>query len=155
MGRSSGYPCRSLSEMSNGLSIRPYLDADFQAVNALWQACDLTRPWNDPQKDIDFCCHSPASALFVGESEGNLVATIMTGHDGHRGVIYYLAVHPDQQGNDFGRTMVRHAEKWLQVLGVWKVNLMIRDDNAGVRDFYQAIGYEEEPRIVMARRIAE
>lgn len=49
--------------------------------------------------------------------------------------------------------MVRHGEEWLKELGVWKVNLMIRDDNASVRNFYQAIGCEEEPRIVMARRL--
>jgi hypothetical protein len=49
--------------------------------------------------------------------------------------------------------MVRHGEEWLKELGVWKVNLMIRDDNASGRNFYQAIVCEEEPRIVMARRL--
>ena len=96
---------------------------------------------------------SPACCLLVGESEGKPVATIMVGHDGHRGVIYYLAVEPDQQGTQLGRAMVRHGEDWLKELGVWKVNLMIRYDNASVQNFYQAIGYEEEPRTVMARRL--
>jgi len=141
--------------MSSGLSIRPFDKGDHQAVTDLWQACNLTRPWNDPAKDIGFCIASPASRLFVGEVKDELIASIMTGHDGHRGVIYYLAVHPKHQGKDFGRQMVRHAENWLKDLGVWKVNLMIRDDNEPVRSFYQAIGYEEEPRIVMSRRLEE
>ena len=139
--------------MTSNLSIRPYEERDYRAVNELWQACNLTRPWNDPAKDIDFCLQSPASELFIGEKDGAIIATIMTGHDGHRGVIYYLAVQPDQQGNDFGRIMVHHAEAWLREKGVWKVNLMIRDDNETVHAFYQAVGYEEEPRIVMARRL--
>jgi ribosomal protein S18 acetylase RimI-like enzyme len=96
---------------------------------------------------------SPACCLLVGESKGKPVATIMVGHDGHRGVIYYLEVNTDQQGTQLGRAMVRHGEEWLKELGVWKVNLMIRDDNASGRNFYQAIVCEEEPRIVMARRL--
>jgi ribosomal protein S18 acetylase RimI-like enzyme len=139
--------------MPGDLSIRPYIDEDFNAVLALWQACDMTRPWNDPAKDINFCQNAPASCLFVGIKDDTVIATAMLGHDGHRGVLYYLAVHPDQQGKDYGRQMVRHGEDWLKGLGVWKLNLMIRDDNEPVRDFYQAIGYEEEPRIVMTRRL--
>lgn len=139
--------------MTSGFSIRPFSEGDRPNVIQLWQDCDLTRPWNDAGHDIDFCLHSPESALFVGVLEGDVIASIMTGHDGHRGVIYYLAVHPSLQGSGRGRDMVRHAESWLAERGVWKVNLMIRDDNEKVRDFYRSIGYEEEPRIVMARRI--
>jgi len=34
------------------LQIRPYEAADEVAVVALWHACGLTRPWNDPRRDI-------------------------------------------------------------------------------------------------------
>ena len=34
------------------MQIRPYLAADEAAIIDLWQACGLTRPWNDPKKDI-------------------------------------------------------------------------------------------------------
>ena len=141
--------------MTSELSIRPFDEAAKASVIQLWKDCELTRPWNDPAKDIDFCMAKPESILFVAEVDGRIIGSVMTGHDGHRGVIYYLAVHPDQQGRDFGRALVRHAEAWLKEKGVWKVNLMIRDDNDSVRDFYRAIGYEEEPRIVMARRLQE
>lgn len=156
MGRPLGHAHRPLiPPMTTELSIRPFKGADKANVIQLWNDCDLTRPWNNPAKDIDFCLAKPESTLFVGETDGRLIGSIMTGHDGHRGAIYYLAVHPDQQGRNFGRTLVRHAEDWLKKRGVWKVNLMIRDDNESVRDFYTAIGYEEEPRIVMARRLLE
>lgn len=141
--------------MPSALSIRPFKEGDKSPVIQLWTDCDLTRAWNDPAKDIDFCLKSPTSELFVGETGDDLIASIMTGHDGHRGVIYYLAVDPGHQGNDFGRQMVRYAENWLKERGVWKVNLMIRDDNEKVREFYLSIGYEEEPRIVMARRLKD
>ena len=44
-----------------------------------------------------------------------------------------------------------HAEAWLAGLGVPKVELMIREDNDVARGFYERIGYQCEPRILMAR----
>ena len=34
------------------MHIRPFRLTDETAVIALWQRCELTRPWNDPHKDI-------------------------------------------------------------------------------------------------------
>lgn len=139
--------------MTTALSIRAYTPDDFDAVRGLWNACGLTRPWNDPARDIDFCMETPTAALFVGEADDTLCATVMAGHDGHRGWLYYLGVAPDHQKNGHGEAMVRHAENWLRGLGVHKVLLMIRPENEAARDFYHAAGYEDEPRIVMARII--
>jgi hypothetical protein len=33
--------------------LRTYCEADREAVIALWHAVGLTRPWNDPGRDID------------------------------------------------------------------------------------------------------
>lgn len=75
----------------------------------------------------------------------------MCGHDGHRGWLYYLAVDPERRGERFGRAMVRHAEDWLRGLGVPKVELMIRETNAKVVQFYHALDYKTEPVITMSR----
>ena len=137
------------------LHIRTYKPDDLDAVVALWAACDLTRPWNSPIHDIAFCMDGPSSTLFIGERAGTIVATAMVGHDGHRGWIYYLATAPDLQRQGIGGKMVTHAEDWLREQGVGKLNLMIRDDNETVRDFYISIGYEAEPRIVMAKHLKD
>ena len=50
----------------------------------------------------------------------------MVGHDGHRGMFYYLAVDPARQRRGLGRAAVRAAEAWLAARGVWKVNLLVR-----------------------------
>ena len=34
------------------MQIRSYRPTDEAAVIALWQAAGLTRPWNDPKRDI-------------------------------------------------------------------------------------------------------
>lgn len=138
------------------IHIRPYIDADLERVTELWETCGLARPWNNPTRDIALCRDTPSSELFVGldqqghESRG-VVATVMTGSDGHRGWLYYLAVHPTLQRQGLARKMVCHAETWLAKQGIHKVQLMIRDDNEAVRMFYEKLGYAVEPRIIMSR----
>lgn len=134
------------------MEIRPYRDGDLAAVVALWQACDLTKPYNDPIADIAFCRESGHGEVFVGLDEGGtLIASAMAGHDGHRGWLYYLAVDPAAQKRGLGARMVRHAEEWLRARGVPKMQLLVRETNLGVRDFYQRLGYQRSPSMVMER----
>jgi ribosomal protein S18 acetylase RimI-like enzyme len=134
---------------------RPVADADIEAVVALWKACGLTRPWNDPYKDISFARGKPASEVLIGEEDGVIAASVMVGHDGHRGMLYYLAVDPDLQGKGLGKATVRAAEAWLKAQGVWKINLLVRSENDKVRRFYESLGYEINDVFCMARRIVE
>lgn len=141
------------------IRIRAYIDADFERVVALWHACGLLRPWNEPTYDIALCRSTPSSELFVGlagnsDDAMKLIATVMTGSDGHRGWMYYLAVDPARHRQGLARAMVRQAENWLAALGIRKVELMVRDDNEAVRAFYEKIGYAVEPRIIMSRWLA-
>ncbi|GMQ90645.1 MAG: GNAT family acetyltransferase [Gammaproteobacteria bacterium] len=136
--------------------VRSYQDSDFAAVLTLWEACDLVRAWNPPAGDIALCRNTASSELFVGVRASRtiaetLIATVMTGSDGHRGWLYYLAVDPASRGEGLARAMVGHAEDWLAGHGIRKVELMIRDDNIAVRDFYARIGYQPEARVVMSR----
>ena len=134
------------------MRIRRYRDDDLGRVEALWRACNLVVAHNDPASDIAFCQRSGHGDVFVGEDErGNLVATVMVGHDGHRGWIYYLAVDPAHQKSGLGAEIVRHAEAWLKALGVRKVQLLVRESNAGVVAFYDRLGYERSSVIVMQR----
>ena len=89
----------------------------------------------------------------MGETGGIVRATAMVGHDGHRGMLYYVAVDPALQGQGHGRAAVRAAEDWLERRGVWKVNLMVRAENEKVRGFYQALGYEVNQVLCMAWKI--
>jgi len=136
-------------------SFRDITDADVEAVVALWQACGLTRPWNDPYKDISFARRSENATVLVLAHDGHIVASAMAGHDGHRGVLYYVAVDPARQRQGLGKAAVRAGEEWLKARGVWKVNLLVRDENAAARGFYEALGYGVNPVISMARTIIE
>ena len=134
------------------IAFRPVEDGDIAEVIALWTACGLVRSWNDPGRDIAFARGRSNSEILVGIAEGKLVSSVMVGHDGHRGWLYYVSVAPALQGQGVGRATVRAAEAWLSERGIWAVNLSIRTENAKVRAFYAALGYELRDVIVMGRR---
>jgi len=133
------------------LAISPIVDADVDAVIALWQRCGLTRPWNDPASDIAFARRGGNATILTGRVGGALVATAMVGHDGHRGWVYYVAVDPDRQGQDFGRAIMAAAEDWLRARDVTKVMLMVRPDNVAVQAFYDRLGYDVQERVIYAK----
>lgn len=137
------------------MEIRLIEDGDIDAVVTLWEACDLLRPWNDPQADIARARAAPQSEIFVMvDADGTIVASALAGDDGHRGWPYYVAVSPDRRGQGLGKAMMTHAEAWLKAQGATKVNLMIRAGNP-VQAFYEAAGYETEDRVVMAKWLTE
>jgi ribosomal protein S18 acetylase RimI-like enzyme len=135
------------------LSIHDVSEVEVESVVALWAACGLTRPWNDPRDDARLALRGPSSTILAGRLDGELVATVMVGWDGHRGSIYYLAVSPDRQGGGIGKAMVSAAESWLARFNAPKLNLMLRTDNAAASGFYDAIGYGHDAVTVRSRRL--
>ena len=135
------------------MEIRPYLDSDELAVVALWQACHLTRPWNDPRKDIARKLTVQRELFLVGEVDGNVIASVMGGYEGHRGWINYLAVHPDFRRRRYGEAMMRHLERRLLEFGCPKINLQVRTTNTAVLEFYRRIGYAQDDVVSLGRRL--
>ena len=129
--------------MNEPISIERFAAADLDAVIALWQAAGVARPWNDPQRDIAFACRDAHSTLLVARRGPVVVGTSMVGEDGHRGWLYYVAVAPAEQGRGLGRRLMAAAEQWLRARGVWKVQLLIRADNATARQFYERLDYRD------------
>lgn len=134
------------------LTIRSAADADEPAVIALWRVCELVASYNDPAADFAFARTGACSDVLVGEDEaGQIKGSVMVGHDGHRGWLYYVSCDPSSRGLGFGRQIVAAAEAWLRVRGVLKVQLLVRDTNTKVVSFYEQLGFEVAPRVVMAK----
>jgi len=123
------------------LSISAMAPGERDTVIDLWKRCGLTRPWNDPLADIELAMASDNSTVLVAREGGSVVGAAMVGHDGHRGVIYYLGVDPKARRGGIGRSLVGAAETWCAGFGVPKLNLLVRMENLGVLAFYEALGY--------------
>jgi GNAT superfamily N-acetyltransferase len=138
---------------SDDIAIRAMTDDDAEQVIALWHASGVSRSWNDPVRDIAFARRGANSTVLVAEVAGRIVATAMVGEDGHRGWVNYVATGPTYQGRGFGRAMMEAAESWLARQGVWKAQLLIREDNVSVRQFYEHLGYRDTGSICFQKII--
>jgi ribosomal protein S18 acetylase RimI-like enzyme len=135
------------------MHIRPFQIADEPAVVALWKECRLTRPWNDPHKDIARKLAVQAELFLVGVTDGALMATVMAGYEGHRGWVNYLAVAPAYRGRGYGRVLMQQVEQMLLRRGCPKVSLLVRASNPEVVDFYRHLGYTQDEVVSLGKRL--
>lgn len=135
------------------MEIRPYTETDEDAVIRLWERCELTRPWNDPRKDISRKVAVRPDLFLVGVVSGEVVGTVMVGYEGHRGWINYLAVSPDFQRQGLGRALMDEAERLLLEAGCPKINLQVRSTNQSVIAFYRQIGYTVDDVVSLGKRL--
>lgn len=135
------------------MTIRPFKEPDRQAVIQLWQDCDLTRPWNDPDKDISRKMAFQPELFLVAEDKEQVIASAMAGYDGHRGSVYYLAVSPDYQARGIGKQLMSEIEDRLIKLGCPKLNIVVRSSNDKVLEFYRKLDYASDDVVSLGKRL--
>ena len=82
---------------------------------------------------------------FVAIHGRTLVGIILCGHDGRRGYIHHLAVHPRFRRQGLGRRLVGHSVSALVRAGIQKCHLFAINDNGDGIAFWKRIGWS--PRI--------
>ena len=135
------------------MNIRPYEQQDQDEVIALWRACGLVKPQNDPYSDIAVKLTTQPELFLVGKLGGRIVASLMAGFDGHRGWINYLAVDPARRRSGLGREIVAKAEEKLRALGCPKINLQVRLHNQEAVAFYKSLGFVEDAVVSLGKRL--
>ena len=132
---------------------RPFDKSDQHAVIDLWVDCGLVVPWNDPLKDIERKLKVDPDLFLVGELNGEIVASVMGGYEGHRGWINYLAVSSCHQRKGYGRLIMEAVELAIAQKGCPKINLQIRAANTDIAAFYKSIGYDIDNVIGLGKRL--
>lgn len=146
------------------MHIRGFEPSDADAVVALWEACALTRPWNDPRLDIArklavdddlFLVGEFGPADGLGRADREIVATVMAGYDGHRGWVNYLAVDPGHRRQGLGAAIMAEAERRLVARGCPKLNLQVRTSNAAAVAFYERLGFARDDVVGLGKRLVD
>jgi ribosomal protein S18 acetylase RimI-like enzyme len=135
------------------MQIRPFELSDTAQIIALWQDCNLVRPVNNPEKDIQRKVKVNPELFLVGVCEHRVVATVMAGYEGHRGWINYLAVAPGYRRKGLGRNLMTEAERLLAAKGCPKINLQVLTRNPDAIAFYRRLGYVVDEVVSMGKRI--
>lgn len=126
------------------MKLRTYRDRDREDVVALWEATGIARPWLDLRAEIREKRRRDRTLFLVATVRGAIVGAVMGAYDGRRGWVYHLAVAPTRQRRGIGKALMAALEARMAHLGVIKVNLQVRTDNAAVEAFYTGMGYADD-----------
>ena len=140
--------------MGAPIEIRPYESKDHAQVVALWS--DVFKddpPWNEPASMIRRKLTVQPELFLVAVVDDQVVGTVMAGFDGVRGWIHHLAVRGSHRRQGIASSLMRAAEKGLEIAGCPKVNLQVRATNCEVIVFYRSLGYELEERVSLGKRL--
>ncbi|MBD1559455.1 GNAT family acetyltransferase [Vibrio sp. S9_S30] len=135
------------------MKIRTFKGSDKSRIIELWNACGLVVPWNDPSQDIDIKTAHGRELFLVLEQDGQIIASVMGGYEGHRGWANYLAVDPPFQGSGAGKALMDALEEKLKAKGCPKINLQVRTTNTKVIAFYTHLGYVVDETVSMGKRL--
>jgi putative acetyltransferase len=138
------------------LTQRPFNTAHYDQAFALWQACEgIGLSDADSRCNIEkYLSRNPGTSFVVFDGD-KLVGTILGGHDGRRGYIYHLAVHPEYRNRGIGRRLAEKCLESLAAAGINKVHLFIFKTNAAGIEFWQKLGWKLRTDISVISRVLE
>src|SRR4051812_3835742 len=126
------------------ISTRALTESDYDAVVALWRRCDgIEVAEGDDRKTITAYLQRNPGLSLVAISRSRIVAAVLCGHDGRRGLIYHLAVAPEVRGRGLGRVLVNECVAGLRSAGIARALILVGKDNVAGQRFWAAQGFEE------------
>ncbi|KAA3664690.1 MAG: GNAT family N-acetyltransferase [Chloroflexi bacterium] len=122
--------------------IRPFTLNDHANAIALWRQSEGVGLSSADEKPAiaKYLARNPGMS-FVAFYENQLVGAILCGHDGRRGYIHHLAVHPEFRRSGIGQQLVAHGLSALAEAGIDKCHLFIFHKNESGKAFWESIGY--------------
>ncbi len=121
---------------------------DHARLIALWKAAGLeTKPQG--RDSLDAFEHQLAlgtqRVIGVENETGELVGAVISTHDGRKGWINRLAVHPDYRRQGMALVLIRAAEAALREQGITIVAALIEPGNDASVALFEKAGYLDWP----------
>lgn len=136
---------KSSLPITSAVKIRQFeYKADYERVITLWREAGPgihVRRSDEPEEIAKKLQRDP-DLFLVAEADGEIIASVLGGFDGRRGLVYHLAVAAPYRRQGIALTLMEELEKRLCSKGCIRCYLLVTRDNAPAIQFYQENGWE-------------
>jgi N-acetylglutamate synthase len=137
-------------------TISPFMIEDYDEVFSLWRQCEgIGLSDSDSRENIQLYLKRNPGLSFGARGEGRIIGAVLAGHDGRRGYIHHLAVHPDRRRQGVGKKLVDRSLSALKEGGILKCHLFIFNTNTEGLAFWKSTGWELREDISVVSRNLE
>ncbi len=134
-----GYKRKMIREMNIG---------DYEGMYEMWQiTTKRALSESDSKENIQKYLERNKGCSFVAEEKGKIVGTVLAGHDGRRGFIYHMAVHPDYRRRKIAHQMAEKALNALKEQGIYKTHIFCYENNNMGQGFWKDFGFKKRDDI--------
>jgi N-acetylglutamate synthase len=131
------------------LKIRTFEPSDYRAARALWERTEGVglSAADEPEAIRTYLKRNPGMSFVV--VDGELVGTVLCGHDGRRGLIHHLVTAPGHRRRGIGTALLRHGLEALRREGIDKCHLLVYRSNEAGLSFWRKVGAEERASLAI------
>ena len=118
---------------------------DFEKVHALWLSIHGfgIRSIDDSREGVEAFLNRNPGFSVVAEEGGQIVGSILCGHDGRTACFYHVCVREDKRRQGIGKDMTVWCMRKLNQAHVNKISLVAFKDNSIGNSFWQQEGWKE------------
>ncbi|HEY1305688.1 MAG TPA: GNAT family N-acetyltransferase [Vicinamibacterales bacterium] len=131
-----------------GTEFRYATPNDAALILRFWSESGASIGVTDDVEQIRRIATNPAAVLLLAVVGDEIVGTLLGAYDGWRGNMYRLVVDPRRRRQGLGRELVRRVEQVFTQWGVRRITVLVEADRPWAVDFWTAIGYPRDERIV-------
>jgi GNAT superfamily N-acetyltransferase len=136
------------TRVSKTVEFRAARPDDAERIIRFWHESGASMGATDDVEYVRRVAANPAAILLLAEAENEIIGTLLGAFDGWRGNLYRLVVRPDRRREGIGRQLVQRVERIFAGWGVRRVTVLIEVDRPWAMDFWTAVGYPRDDRIV-------
>jgi N-acetylglutamate synthase len=141
------------SHFSDPIEIHPFTMEVYDRVYALWQQCEgIGLSEADSPASIQAYLNRNPGMSFIATAGGIVIGAALCGHDGRRGYLHHLAVHPRARRRSVGRQLVDQCLGALRREGIQKCHIFVFNQNQDGIAFWKSVGWTPRAEIGLISR---